>query len=138
MDLIAPTVLLKAAMWGYAVAALGGLLAVRKEKLANAVGFGIATLAGLCGAMAAVLFLFSGQTGQSVSFDLWPSLVPYLRLSVKLDALSAFFLLIVSVLATALSIYSFGYVKTFYGRKSVGILGAFYNALLLATTLVFV
>ena len=46
-------------------------------------------------------------------------------------------MLIVSVLALALSVYSFGYVRGFYGRKSVGVLAAFYNALLLATTLVF-
>src|SRR5207249_9193282 len=52
--------------------------------------------------------------------------------------LSAFFLLIVSALALALSLYSLGYVRGFYGRKNVGVLGAFYNALLLATTLVFV
>ena len=48
------------------------------------------------------------------------------------------FLLIVSLLGFALSIYSIGYARGFYGRKSVGALGAFYNALLLATTLTFV
>jgi hypothetical protein len=44
-------------------------------------------------------------------------------------------LLIVSVLAIALSIYSFGYVRGFYGVRvsECGVL----NALLLATTLVF-
>src|SRR5208283_5080679 len=36
------------------------------------------------------------------------------------------------------SIYSLGYAKGFFGRKNVGVLGAFYNALLLATTLLFV
>src|SRR5207244_11989671 len=38
----------------------------------------------------------------------------------------------------ARSIESIGYARGFYGRKSVGALGAFYNALLLATTLTFV
>jgi len=37
----------------------------------------------------------------------------------------------------ALSIYSLGYVRGYYGRKNVGVLGALFNALLLATTLVF-
>src|SRR5439155_11011703 len=72
------------------------------------------------------------------SFELWPSLIPYVQLTVKLDPLGAFFLLLVSALAVALSVYSFGYVRGFYGRKSVGVLAAFYNALLLATTLVFI
>ena len=33
--------------------------------------------------------------------------------------------------------YSLGYARGFYGRKNVGVLGAFFNVLLLATTLVF-
>ena len=43
-----------------------------------------------------------------------------------------------SSLGLALSIYSFGYARGFYGRTKVGVLGAFYNALLLATTFVFI
>ena len=37
----------------------------------------------------------------------------------------------------ALSIYSLGYARGYYGRKNVGVLAAFFNLLLLATTLVF-
>jgi hydrogenase-4 component B len=37
----------------------------------------------------------------------------------------------------ALSLYSLGYARGYYGRKSVGVLGAFFNVLVLATTLVF-
>ena len=138
MDQLSPSFLLKAALWIYALAGLASLLALRKEKLANLLGFGGAALAGLCGIGAALIFLLSGRADPAASFDLWTSLVPYVQLTVKLDALGAFFLLILSVLAVALSIYSLGYVKGFFGRKSVGILGAFYNALLLATTLVFI
>src|SRR5438094_134886 len=96
-----------------------------------------AYVAGVCGLLAAVVFLAGGAGAERVELDLLPSLIPYVQFSVRLDALSAFFLLIVSALGLALSIYSFGYVRGFYGRKSVGVLGAFYNALLLATTLVF-
>src|ERR1017187_5182098 len=56
----------------------------------------------------------------------------------KLDPLGAFFLLIVSLLGFALSIYSLGYAKGFFGRKNVGVFGAFFNALLLTTVLTFV
>src|SRR5213079_2622079 len=41
------------------------------------------------------------------------------------------------ILGLALSLYSLGYARGFFGRKNVGVLGAFFNALLLATTLVF-
>ena len=138
MDAHVSTLLLKATVGMYAAGALGSLLAVRRQKLATAIGFGAASLAGLGGVASALWFLLAESMGQPIAFELWPSLIPYLRPSVKLDALAAFFLLILSLLAVALSVYSFGYVKSFYGRKSVGVLAAFYNALLLATTLVFV
>ncbi len=121
----------------YAAGALGSLLALRHQRLANLVGFGSATLAGGCGMGAALLALTGAPAPDAPTFELWPSLIPSVRLTVRLDALGAFFLLIVSILAVALSIYSFGYVRGFYGRKSVGALGACYNGLLLATTLVF-
>ena len=44
-----PTFLLKAALWMYAAGGVGSLLALRKEKLANLVGFGGGTLGGLSG-----------------------------------------------------------------------------------------
>ncbi|HOX57601.1 MAG TPA: hydrogenase 4 subunit B [Candidatus Paceibacterota bacterium] len=131
------TTLLQFALCVYGVGGVGSLAAIRREKLANLVGFGSGTVAAICGIGAALLALIGEPADGARSFDLWPSLIPFVRLSVKLDPLSAFFVLIVSVLALALSIYSFGYVRGFYGRKSVGALGALYNALLLATTLVF-
>ena len=134
MDQLSSIALLKAALLVYALAGAGSLLALKSEKMANLVGFGGAILGGLCGIGAALRFL-AGDS--AVSFELWNSLVPYVRLAVKLDALGAFFLLILSLLVVALSIYSLGYVRSFYGRKNVAVLAAFYNGLLLATTLVF-
>jgi hydrogenase-4 component B len=133
---LSASLFLELCLCAYAAGAVGSLLAVQWERIANLVGFGSALLGGLLGSCAALTELL-GANHRPVGFELWPSLIPYVRLVVKLDALGAFFLLILSVLSVALSIYSFGYVRSFYGRKSVGILGAFYNALLIATTLVF-
>jgi hydrogenase-4 component B len=121
----------------YGVGTVASLLALRHERIANLVGFGCATLAGLFGIGAGVTALIFGPGDDGGAFALWPPLVPYLQLTVKLDPLSAFFVIIVSFLALAVSVYSFGYVRGFYGRKSVGVLAAFFNTLLLATTLVF-
>ncbi len=137
MDLFSPILFLKIALCAYATGIVASLLALRREKVANFAGFGCASLAAVSGIWAAVLALTSGSAGGPAAFELWPSLVPYVKLSVRLDPLGAFFLLIVSTLALALSTYSFGYVRSFYGRKNVAILAVFYNALLLATTLVF-
>src|SRR5262249_32476793 len=137
MPVLSSTLLLQLALSAYAFGALGSLLALKWDKVANAIGFGSSTVAGACGVLAASLVLTSGSANETPSFELWPSLIPYIQLAVKLDALAAFFLLIVSLLALALSVYSFGYVSAFYGRKNVGVLACFYNSLLLATTLVF-
>ena len=135
---IHPPTLLVASLCGYVVGAVGGLLFMRREKLANALSFGVAALSALSGLLAALLFLSSGAGRPAPQFELLPALIPYIRFTVRLDALGAFFLLIVSLLGFALSIYSLGYAKGFFGRKNVGVLGAFFNALLLATTLTFV
>ena len=66
-----------------------------------------------------------------------PSLVPNLDYTIRPDPLGAFFVLIVSAVGLAMSIYSPGYVKSYFGRKSVGVMGGFYNLLLLSTTLLF-
>jgi len=137
MELPSSAQLLQFALCAYAFGAVASLLALRHERAANAFGFGATTLASLCGVGAGLLGLAGGPAKAGASFELWPSLVPYLRLTVTLDALGSYFVLIVSLLALALSFYSFGYARGFYGRKNVGVLAAFYNALLLATTLVF-
>lgn len=137
MDPFSPTQLLQLTLVMYVVGAVGSLLAWTRPKAANWVGSGSAALAGACGVFASLSRLLSGANREAPGFELWPSLVPYVRLTVQMDALGAFFVLVVSLLALAISLYAFGYLQSYYGRKNVGILGAFYNALLMATTLVF-
>src|SRR3989449_2455835 len=133
-----PLPLLTTTLWVYAIGAAGGILSIRRERLATLLTFGFASLASLGGALAAVFFLANGPAARAPQFELLPALIPYIKFTVRLDPLGAFFLLIVSLLGFALSTYSLGYVRSFFGRKNVGVLGAFFNALLLATTLVFV
>src|SRR5437867_934068 len=129
--------LLNLALLLYVAGAVAGLLCLRFEKGANLFSFGCASLAGLCGAIACVSALASGAAVANPSVALFASLIPYVEFTVRLDPLGAFFGLIVSLLGLALSIYSLGYARGFYGRKNVGVLGAFFNVLLLATTLLF-
>lgn len=132
-----PISLLKLALCLYGIGVVGSLLAMRRDRVANLAGFGSALLAGMLGVGASVTALLCGSPAQGGAFELWPSHVPLVTFNARLDPLGAFFVLIVSLLAAALSIYSFGYVRGFYGRKNVGVLAALYNGLLLAITLVF-
>jgi len=143
--ILSPTPLLLVSLCGYALGALGGLLFLRREKLAAAFCFGVAALSALSGLLAGLLLLAGAPANPDGPLDLLPPLIPgisplipSLKFTVRLDALSAFFLVIVSLLGVAVSIYSLGYARGFFGRKNVGAMGAFYNAMLLATALLFV
>jgi hydrogenase-4 component B len=131
-----PAVLLAVSLCGYAIGAGGGLLFLRRERLANLFCFGASALSALSGLAAAMLFLVGGAGATAPQFELFPAPLPYLHFSVWLDPLSAFFLLLVSLLGVAIAIYSLGYARGYFGRKNVGVLGALFNALALATTLV--
>src|SRR5437016_1315692 len=61
MHQLSAAYLLQAAMWVYVVAGLGSLAALRREKLANLIGFGGAALAGVCGLAAALVFLLAWE-----------------------------------------------------------------------------
>ena len=132
-----PNTLLVASLCGYALAAAAGLLFMRRERLAAALSFGVAALSASSSLLAGLLFLAGAPSGGDGPLELLPPFLPYLKFTIRLDALGAFFLLIVSLLGLAVSIYSLGYVRGYFGRRNVGVLGAFYNALLLATTLLF-
>lgn len=136
MDFV-PTTLLPLALLGYALGTVSGLLFLRREKLACFFSFGFATLSAGVAGVACVLSLTANPAVPAPTITLLPTLVPYIQFTVHLDALSSFFGLIISLLGFALSLYSLGYTRGFFGRKNVGVLGAFFNLLLLATTLVF-
>ena len=129
--------LLTCALWAYVAGMVGALLFQRAERLANGFGFGLAAAGGFCGVLSCAAALATGAATGNRSFELFPSLIPYVRFSIHADALGCFFGMMVSLLAVAISIYSLGYARGYYGQKNVGALAAFFNLLLLATTLVF-
>ncbi len=129
--------LLSFALWAYVAGMVGALIFQRAERLANGIGFGLAAVGGCCGVLSCAFALATGAATASRSFELIPALSPYVRFSIHADALGCFFGMLISLLAVALSIYSLGYARGYYGRKNVGVLAAFFCLVLLATTLVF-
>src|SRR5581483_8786083 len=132
MDVLDVSTLLQIAVCGYIAGIVAGLLCLKNNRWAGIFSFGISSVSAVFGIVASVTFLLSGAAAPSMR--LLPSLLPYVEISIRLDPLSAFFVLVVSSLALAISIFSIGYAAGF--KKNAGLLGAFYNALLLATTLV--
>ena len=62
---------------------------------------------------------------------------PIFTWAVRLDPLSAYFIVTLALLAAAVSLYSFGYLREMEGRRNLGAFGFFFNLLLLSLALVF-
>ena len=102
---------------------LGSLCARKHDSFANWWGNLCAIFASLCG-LAASLIVILRDGG--FSFALGSSL-PLLSYSFRVDALSAFFIFVISLIVLPVSVYALGYVKHFYGSYSISSLGFFYN-----------
>jgi hydrogenase-4 component B len=122
---------------------------MRPEWLAAlaAVAYAIGVLSALAvPGPAGRIFTAIGAAGGSLAtlaFGLWclvvgatPSVhLPFLPLSglaLRVDGLSAFFLVVVGVAGTAVGVYGFGYSAYYTGRYSLRLLGATLNVLLLS------
>lgn len=117
----------------YSAGALASLATWRNPLLCRYVCC-ISALAGaVFGGLAAVLGILQGTPVHwSVS-----SGIPLFAYSFNYDALSGFFNLTLAMLAAAVSIYSFSYLKEFEGRRNIGFFGFLFHLLLLSLTIVF-
>ncbi len=103
-----------------------------KPKLQNFVAHGLAGVACVVGiALGLAGLLMSSPITVSV-----PSSLPFLAFAIRIDALAAFFVLMISLAGLAASVYALGYVTKCYGRVSIGALGSLFNGFLLSMTLV--
>ncbi|HCC47093.1 MAG TPA: hypothetical protein DEQ38_03105 [Elusimicrobia bacterium] len=92
-----------------------------------------AVLASLCGLLPAGRVLFTGRT-DTLSLP-WP--VPLGSLTFNLDPLAAFFLVPVFLLTGLSAVYGVDYLKSYAGRKPLGLAWAAFNTLTAAMVLVF-
>ena len=116
----------------YALGALSGLLLQRRPGEARRLGCWFALAGAILSGIAAVSALIGGPVAWSVS-----SGVPLFAYSFTLDALSAFFNLVLSLLVVAVSIYSFGYLRALEKDKNLGLFSFFFNTLILSIAVAF-
>src|SRR6266700_1514155 len=117
----------------YAAGAVASLASWRKPALARRICCGTALAGGALGGLAAVLGILRGTPVRwSVS-----SGIPLFAYSFSYDALAGFFNLALAILVIAVSIYSFGYLKEFEGKRNLGVFAFLFHLLLLSLTIVF-
>ena len=95
-----------------------------------------AHLPALAATSAGIVLGLAGLTAADPLTASLASSIPLLTFAIRLDALAGLFLLVISLVGLAAAIYAIGYVRHLYGRVSVPILGALFNAFLCAMTLV--
>ncbi|MGC9195707.1 MAG: proton-conducting transporter membrane subunit [Syntrophobacteraceae bacterium] len=101
------------------------LLAGRNSRGANLLGGCGAFFCSLLGLIEAVQILASGRAEQIR----WAWNVPYGSFFVRIDALSALFLIPIFILCAVCGLYGYGYMKSFRGRKNLGAYWFFFNGL---------
>ena len=109
----------------YPVGALAAL-AVRGAP-ARALAAGCALVGALAGLGVGAVCL-----GTGVAPTLTASFLPLTGFALRIDGLSAFFLILIGVVGAAVAVYGFGYSAAYEGRYSLRLLGAMLNVLLLS------
>lgn len=116
----------------FAIGAFGSLVLMKNDSSANQWSGFAAAIGSFTGILFSSTLLLSGKIYSFVSLNVF-SIVP---VSIEIDKLSAFFMLIISLVAFLCSIYSIGYMKQFYGKYNLGIFGFFYNIFIASMLLV--
>ncbi len=116
----------------FTIGALGSLFLGKKDQAANLWG----NLFAIAGSVAGLIFSIQTLLSGTTPILTVPSAFPLLSFTFKFDQLSTYFMLIICTIATLASIYALGYVKHYYKKYNIGVLGFFYNIFIASMILV--
>lgn len=114
---------------------LGALLSLIFRKNAN-LSNKVSNSASIMGSVMGIGMAISLLVSKSFFSFVVPTSFPLFTISVHIDALSAFFILIISLIALPASLYGIGYMKQYSQKYNLGVFGFFYNFFLLCMVLV--
>ena len=104
---------------GYLTGAFASLACWQRPAVARRICCGAALAGAALGGSAAVLGILRGTP---VAWSV-PSGIPLFAYTFSYDALAGLFNLALAIPVVAVSIYSFGYLKEFEGKRNIGIFG---------------
>ncbi len=114
----------------YLAGAVTSIILNKKDRPSTYASFVSSAIASISG----IIFSLSVLMGENFAFVMPGSSI--LAFDIFVDKLSAFFILVISIAAFAVSIYSIGYAKEYFGKKNIGYLGFLYNIFILSMVLV--
>lgn len=131
--MILETSLLKCSFLIYTLGAIFVYLISAKSKTLSITTSAIITItASSLSLISSIFSIINGQTNV-LTYNLG---IPLGKVELVIDPLSAFFIMLISILVIPVSIYSIGYLKKEYLEKNVGILTALYQIFILSMILV--
>lgn len=110
----------------YLIGAFSSVIFNKKDRICSYISF----LSAAAGSLLGVIFSLSVIFGDTFSLEL--SQGSYLKFGFFVDKLSAFFILVISIAVFAVSIFSTGYVREYFGKKNIGLLGFLYNIFIIS------
>jgi hydrogenase-4 component B len=121
-------VLVVVLLTAYPIGALAG------PAIRGAVGRGLVAACAFIGALAG-LGLGAVCLGAGLVPAFTASFLPLTVFTLRIDGLSAFFLIVIGVVGGAVAVYGFGYSAPYEGRYTLRLLGAMLNVLLLSLSI---
>lgn len=112
--------------------AFSALIFAKNKNLSNLIAYSAASIASVFGAILALNVIL---TGTPFTFSL-PEIIPYFDINIFIDNLAAYFILVISTVTFAASIYAIDYAKEYFGKYNIGVLGFLYNLFVLSLFLV--
>ena len=114
----------------YVIAAVISLVFIKKQRLCNTASNLICAAGSVFGMSASILKIFSEES--LIAIHIFQSSIPFISADIKIDNLSAFFVLSLSILVFCVSLYSIGYISTYVGKRNVGLFNFLYSTFILS------
>ena len=120
----------------YLISAVTSLVFIKRQKVCNILVNVMCILAAILGAAASILQIFSKT--DRINIGVVKSIIPFIDIALKVDNLSAYFVLSLSIIVICVSLYSIGYNTHYIGKRNVGLLLLLNSTFILSMVLVFI
>lgn len=117
----------------YIIGAVSSLITYSSPRISNRLSN---TCALMAGSLLSIAMIYKLLFVKDISLTLdFISNIPFLSLKFKIDNLSAFFILLIAVVTSIVSVFSYTYMSSFFYIKNISIFGCLYNLFILSMVL---
>mgnify|MGYP000941345978 FL=1 len=134
MKIFSASALFQTSILLYLFAAIAALVFIKQQKWDNIISNIICIIAAIFGIAASLMKILVED--MPINISIFHSTIPFISVELRIDHLSAFFVLSLSLLVVCVSLYSIGYISHYIGKRKVGLFNFLYSAFILSMFLV--